>query len=211
MTNFTFLLPLLWTLSRVRLTLCRFHSVTVQAGGHVTLSCANLSNLPSHVSWSKLGDGGNIGYISTMTSSESRAVLCDEGQGDKYNMTSNGTDIFLDVQEVNLLDAGVYICGQSTDEFKGIFGVTYLQVEGNVSLHLLTVILGSVVVFLLVVIFGLILKVTTSHTGNLSLIDNLNSEAVSYSALNFRSKAKGDRRPAAERETDANVIYSATR
>lgn len=43
--------------------------------------------------------------------------------------------------------------------------------SNQVSHNLLTVILGSVVVFLLVVIFGLILKVTTSHTGNLSLID----------------------------------------
>lgn len=131
---------------RVRLTLCRFHSVTVQAGGHVTLSCANLSNFPSHVSWSKLADGGNIGCISTMASSESRAVLCDEGQGDKYNMTSNGTDIFLDVQEVNLLDAGVYICSLSTDKFKGIFGVTYLQVEGKAEPILIGVI--SDIVFL---------------------------------------------------------------
>ncbi|XP_043954152.1 uncharacterized protein LOC122820645 [Gambusia affinis] len=223
MTNFTFLLLLLWTLSRVRLSLCRFHSVTVQAGGRVTLSCTNLSNHPSHVSWSKLADGGIVGCILSMTSSESRAVPCDGGQGNKYNMTSNGTNVFLHVQEVNLLDAGVYICGLPTDEFTGIFGVTYLQVEGdsncvshNLSHNLSILILGSVVVFLLVVIFGLILKITTSHTGQTSRQsrqqqENLNSEAVSYSALDFRSKANGDRRPTADRETDPHVIYSATR
>ncbi|PWA30247.1 hypothetical protein CCH79_00019001, partial [Gambusia affinis] len=169
---------------RVRLSLCRFHSVTVQAGGRVTLSCTNLSNHPSHISWSKLADGGIVGCILSMTSSESRAVPCDGGQSNKYNMTSNGTNVFLHVQEVNLLDAGVYICGLPTDEFTGIFGVTYLQVEGDsncVSHNLSILILGSVVVFLLV---------------------NLNSEAVSYSALDFRSKANGDRRPTAERETD---------
>uniref|UniRef100_A0A096M401 Ig-like domain-containing protein n=1 Tax=Poecilia formosa TaxID=48698 RepID=A0A096M401_POEFO len=154
MTNFTFLLPLLWTLSCVRLTLCRFHSMAVQAGEDVTLSCTNLSRLPSHISWSKLADGGDVSCISSMTSSESRAVLCDGGQSNKYIMTSNGTNIFLNVKEVNLLDAGVYICGLPTDEFQGMYNATYLRVEGDsnhVSNNLLILILGSVVVFLLLV------------------------------------------------------------
>lgn len=79
-----------------------------------------------------------------MTSSESRAVPCDGGQGNKYNMTSNGTNVFLHVQEVNLLDAGVYICGLPTDEFTGIFGVTYLQVEGKAEPILVSVISNNV-------------------------------------------------------------------
>uniref|UniRef100_A0A3B5PU17 Immunoglobulin domain-containing protein n=1 Tax=Xiphophorus maculatus TaxID=8083 RepID=A0A3B5PU17_XIPMA len=226
MGNFSLMLALLCNLSWVALSASLFQTVTVRPDEGVTLRCANLSRIAGHIFWFKLNDGPDVSRISSMSTSEAVPSLHGEFQRGKFTMRSNVTNIFLDIKQVEVTDSGLYFCGFYAEDFPGVFAATYLHVEVSL-LHqieepgnLLNWTLGGVVIFLAMVIINLVVKIRTLRTVLVLrnyfflfcfALQNLNSEAVSYSALNFRSKAKGDRRPAAERETEANVIYSATR
>uniref|UniRef100_A0A3B5LC74 Ig-like domain-containing protein n=1 Tax=Xiphophorus couchianus TaxID=32473 RepID=A0A3B5LC74_9TELE len=181
-----------------------FDSVLVQPGEEVTLLCSNLTNVFQHIFWYKLIPGPGVSRISSMVNPGSKAHLHDGFQREKFNMTSNGTNIFLNIKQVNFSDSGVYICGTKSPSCLKIFSETYLQVEDGLDgVNLPTVILGGVGIFLVIIILGLVLKTKPCH--------NLDSDLVNYAALNFRPKANRKRRPSAEREMDPNVVYAAPR
>ncbi|MEQ2166775.1 hypothetical protein GOODEAATRI_031753, partial [Goodea atripinnis] len=129
MMNFTLILVLLFTFGWVTKSDFDFHSVVVQPGEEVTLLCSNFSKFHEHIFWFKLTDGPNISRISAMQSSESEATHLDRFNHDKFNMTSNGTKIFLNIKQVNFSDSGVYICGKNSDKCWNIFSATHLQIE----------------------------------------------------------------------------------
>uniref|UniRef100_M4AA56 Ig-like domain-containing protein n=1 Tax=Xiphophorus maculatus TaxID=8083 RepID=M4AA56_XIPMA len=205
-----------------------FDSVLVQPGEEVTLLCPNFTNIFEHIFWYKLIPGPGVSRISSMVNPGSKVHLHDGFQREKFNMTSNGTNIFLNIKQVNFSDSGVYICGTKSPSCLKIFSETYLQVDGKRTCYIIyvfvsvvdgldgvnlpTVILGGVVIFLVIIILGLVLKTKPCHAVFFFFaLQNLDSDLVNYAALNFRPKANRKRRPSAERETDPNVVYSAPR
>ncbi|XP_043954153.1 uncharacterized protein LOC122820646 [Gambusia affinis] len=172
-----------------------FQSVLVQPGDDVTLLCPNLTNVFKRIFWYKVIPGPNVSRISSMRHVGSEARLYDGFQREKFNMTSNSTNIFLNIKQVNFSDSGLYICGIMSQSCQKIFSETYLQVkDGLDGVNLPTVILGGVVFFLVIIILGLVLKTKPCHTGqtnrqNQQHTENLDSDSVNYAALNFRPKA----------------------
>uniref|UniRef100_A0A3Q2TPA8 Ig-like domain-containing protein n=1 Tax=Fundulus heteroclitus TaxID=8078 RepID=A0A3Q2TPA8_FUNHE len=225
MMSFTLKLALLFTFSWITKSDFEFHSLVVRPGEEVTLQCSNFSNVPVHIFWFKLSDGPNVSSISSMQNSESEASFHDGFQRDKFSMTSNGTNIILSIKQVNSSDFGVYICGFKSNRFWRIFSETFLQVEGKAAADMINLvtdgfdgfnklpnlILGSVIIFLLTVIVGLVGKIKTFHTVTVNpfLLQNLDSDTLNYAAMHFRPKINNNRRPA-EREIDSNVLYAAT-
>lgn len=67
-----------------------------------------------------------------MSTSESVPFLHDAFQHGKFTMTSNITDIFLNIEKVEMNDTGLYFCGFYAEEFPGVFTATYLHVEGKI-------------------------------------------------------------------------------
>ncbi|PWA14763.1 hypothetical protein CCH79_00014508 [Gambusia affinis] len=108
-----------------------FHTVVVQPREEVTLWCSNFSALPVHIFWYKLVDGSNASCISSMFSSEVEASLREGFGNGKFNMTSNRTNVFLSIKQVDASDSGLYICGFGKDFEWRIFSSTYLQVEAR--------------------------------------------------------------------------------
>lgn len=108
-----------------------FHSVLVQPGDDVTLLCPNLTNVFKRIFWYKVIPGPNVSRISSMVHVGSEARLYDGFQREKFNMTSNGTNFFLNIKQVNFSDSGLYICGTKPQSCQKIFSETYLQVEGK--------------------------------------------------------------------------------
>ncbi|XP_014862162.1 PREDICTED: uncharacterized protein LOC106929615 [Poecilia mexicana] len=223
--NINMVLVFLFSLSWITKSEFEFHSVLVQPGEDVALLCPNLSKIFEHIFWYKLIPGLNVSRISLISTAGSEARLYDEFQREKFNMTSNITNFFLNIKQVNFSDSGVYICGTKLPSCLKIFSETYLQftlyvfvsvVDGlDVAKNLPTVILGGVFFSLVIIILGLVLKTRPCHKGqtnrqNQQHNENLESDPVNYAALNFRPKANRNRRPA-ERETDSYVLYAATR
>ncbi|XP_043954256.1 uncharacterized protein LOC122820738 [Gambusia affinis] len=206
-----------------------FHSVLVQPGDDVTLLCPNLSKVLEHIFWYKVIPGPNVSRISSMVHVGSEVRLYDGFQREKFNMTSNSTNIFLNIKQVNFSDSGLYICGTMSQSCQKIFSETYLQVEGATRPKcvsdpeskqdgldgfnkLLTVTLGGSVIFLAAVIVGLVWKIRTFHkapTNRRHQQQNENLDSLNYAALKF--KATSSTRLSEERETETSVLYAATR
>jgi len=110
----------------------QFHTLEVQPGEEVTLLCSNFTSFPAHIFWFKMANGPNTGCISSMLSSESSASLCDGFPNSKFNMTSNTTNLFLNIKKVDFSDSGRYFCGYNKDGLSVIFSATYLQVPGKI-------------------------------------------------------------------------------
>lgn len=66
-----------------------------------------------------------------MFSPEVNASMKEGFKNAKFNMTSNKTNIFLSIKQVDASDSGLYICGYGKDFEWRIFSSTYLQVEGK--------------------------------------------------------------------------------
>lgn len=75
----------------------------------------------------------NASRISSMISADSNVSLYDDFQFSKYNMTSNISNVFLKIKEVNVSDSGLYFCGPYGEAatVSAVFTATYLQVEGK--------------------------------------------------------------------------------
>uniref|UniRef100_A0A3B3TWZ3 Ig-like domain-containing protein n=1 Tax=Poecilia latipinna TaxID=48699 RepID=A0A3B3TWZ3_9TELE len=125
MMNFSLFGALLCMFSWSSTSVCQFHSVVVQPGGEVTLRCSNLSRVPVFLHWFKLADGPNATIIMSMSS-------LNKTQLGRFTMTSNITDLFLDIRSVVFSDTGLYFCGSRTDGNPVIFTATYLKVKGKI-------------------------------------------------------------------------------
>ncbi|XP_007555864.1 uncharacterized protein LOC103140588 [Poecilia formosa] len=217
-----FILASLCTFSWISVSVCQFHTVSVRPAEDVTLMCSNFSEVLSHISWFKMNSSPNASRISSMLSAESNVSLFDGFHFSKYNMTTNITNLFLTIREVNISDSGLYFCGLYVAAVgaavPGVFTATHLQVE-DVSdrlLNLPCMILGCVAVFLTVVIVALAVKIRTIQSGqterkNPQPSENLDPVGLDYAALHIRPKAKSKRRAADKKELKDNVLYAATR
>uniref|UniRef100_A0A3P9N1L2 Immunoglobulin domain-containing protein n=1 Tax=Poecilia reticulata TaxID=8081 RepID=A0A3P9N1L2_POERE len=205
-----------------------FHTVVVQPREEVTLWCSNFSILPVHIFWYKLVDGSNASCISSMFSSEVNASLREGFENGRFNMTSNRTNIFLSIKQVDASDSGLYICGKDLEW--NIFSSTYLQVEVDVFVEPFWI-LCAASIFLLIIIICLVAKIRRIQKGiEYSLLmkmqkctntESLNlkppsmnpeSDNLNYAALTFKTpKTKRTRTAEAEKDLETTVVYAATR
>uniref|UniRef100_A0A3B4GRR6 CD226 antigen-like n=1 Tax=Pundamilia nyererei TaxID=303518 RepID=A0A3B4GRR6_9CICH len=195
-----------------------FHCVEVQPDEEVTLQCSNLSSYPVHIFWFRSTNRPNASRISSMVSPESNVTFYEGFQNGKFSMTSNTSVLFLEIKQVDLSDSGLYVCGLPSSENSIVYGATNLKVQEGRSQNPSTMILGSLTVFLLLVIIGLVVKIRKFHTGiylfklklNMQRFLNVDSGAMNYAALSFPLRAK-IRRSVPQRELEPNVVYAATR
>uniref|UniRef100_A0A8C9X833 Ig-like domain-containing protein n=1 Tax=Sander lucioperca TaxID=283035 RepID=A0A8C9X833_SANLU len=171
-----------------------FHTVEVQPAEQVTLMCSNFSSFITYMFWFRLDSRPNISRISSMWSSDSNASVYDGFQNGKFNMTSNTTTLFLNINHVDLSDSGLYFCGFYSDGKTVIVSGTYLKVQGKIIKILL--ILGALTVLLLMIIIGLVVKIT-----------KLQKDA----ALSLYAATIRNRRPASEREVETHAVYAVCR
>ncbi|XP_044039105.1 uncharacterized protein LOC122869830 isoform X4 [Siniperca chuatsi] len=167
-----------------------------------------------------------------MSSSHANVSFCDGYQNGKFNMTSNTTTLFLKIKQVDLTDSGLYFCGFYSAGNSVIVSATYLKVQGSDEPHddvdskcektfdgitnLTSVILGALIIFFVIIVIGLLVKISKLHTAhkerqNPPHSENLVSDTLNYAALSFHPKAKSSRRPASEKQLEPNVVYAATR
>uniref|UniRef100_A0A668VL77 Ig-like domain-containing protein n=1 Tax=Oreochromis aureus TaxID=47969 RepID=A0A668VL77_OREAU len=211
----------------ISVSVAQFYTVAVEPGQEITLQCSNFSSFATHIFWFRLADRLNASRISFMSTANSRVTFRDGFQDTKFNMTSNTSVVFLEIKQVDPSDSGLYFCGELHMGRPKVFTATYLKVQVEVLLedgltNLSTVILGSLTVFLLLVIIGLVVSIRKLHTGiyvfefkmkfdfKHFLLQNANSDAMNYAALSFHTRTNM-RRPAPQRELEPNVLYAATR
>uniref|UniRef100_A0A3Q1J738 Immunoglobulin domain-containing protein n=1 Tax=Anabas testudineus TaxID=64144 RepID=A0A3Q1J738_ANATE len=145
------------------------HSVTVQPGGDVTLLCPNVSNYDSMIFWFRLINDSQARCISVMINSKSKVEFCSEFHNEKFEMSSNITVLFLKIKQVDLSDSGLYFCGFYTSG-RPIFSVNHLNVEGSDGItQLISMTLGSLTFFLVVVIISLVVHIRKLQTGTTEL------------------------------------------
>ncbi|XP_044197604.1 uncharacterized protein LOC122973875 [Thunnus albacares] len=208
---------LLCSLSWITVSVSESQTVEVQSGKEVTLQCSNMSRTPTHTFWSRFVNRTEISCISSMFGSDGNAEYCDGFQNGKFKMSSNVSTVSLKIMQVDLSDSGLYFCGFYMHG-RTILKVIDLNVqeESDGITKLMSVILGGLTVFLIMVVIGLVVKIKKLQTApneeqNTPQSENLGSDNLNYAALSFNPKPKRIRRPASGREVEPNVIYAATR
>uniref|UniRef100_A0A3P8Q4S7 Immunoglobulin domain-containing protein n=1 Tax=Astatotilapia calliptera TaxID=8154 RepID=A0A3P8Q4S7_ASTCA len=217
-----------------------FQTSEVQAGENVTLQCHRIYTYDVMTFWFRLVNGTTANSIAVQPVS-SIVKYNTEFQSGKFEMTKNTFDVFLKIKQVDLSDSALYFCGFLHMGRPSVFTATYLKVQGKIAeypicatffvvdvlledglTNLSTVILGSLTVFLLLVIIGLVVSIRKLHTGiyvfefklkfNPSKLwfNCFKSDAMNYAALSFHTRTNM-RRPAPQRELEPNVLYAATR
>ncbi|XP_038586394.1 uncharacterized protein LOC119911562 [Micropterus salmoides] len=231
MMNFTLVTALLCSFSWISVSVSEFHTVEVQPGEEVTLTCSNFTSTPSHINWFRLNNRSNASCISAMISSDTNATFCDGFKNSKFNMTSNTTTLFLKIKQVDLSDSGLYFCRFISNSNSAIDSATYLKFQGSNEPHvdvdskckkafdgltkITIVILDALIIILVMVVIALVVKIRKLKAAhkeeqNLQHSENLGSDALNYAALSFRPKAKSSRRPESENQLESNVVYAAT-
>uniref|UniRef100_A0A3P8TN61 Ig-like domain-containing protein n=1 Tax=Amphiprion percula TaxID=161767 RepID=A0A3P8TN61_AMPPE len=191
MVNFTLIAALLYTVSWISVSVSEILTVEVQPGEEVTLMCNNFTISPSNVFWYRLISGANVSCISSMSSSEAKVVPCNGFHSDKFDMTSNITNLFLNIRTVDVSDSGLYFCG-----FVRVY--TYM-VQGSFTenTNLMGVILAALTVFLVMVVISLVVKIK-------KLQKESGSDDLNYATVTFAKRG-------GRREMESNVVYAATR
>ncbi|XP_039677584.1 uncharacterized protein LOC120572367 [Perca fluviatilis] len=235
MRNFTLITALLLcSLSWISVSASESHTVEVQSGGDVTLMCSNISSVPTLTEWFRVINRTKPSCVSSMYPYDSNASFCG-GFQNRFEMSSNISNVYLKIKRVDLSDSGLYFCGLYLKKHTVIVGATYLKVQGNsesdfgVDLNtekesdgmtnVMSVILGALTfltVFLTIVIIVLTVKIRKLQTAvneeqQPERNKDLGSDELNYAALNFQAKPKRSRRPASERELETHVVYAATR
>ncbi|KAL7375349.1 hypothetical protein ABVT39_015959 [Epinephelus coioides] len=208
MESFTLLTVLiLCSLSWISVSGSESHTVEVQPGEEVTLSCTNISSTLTQTEWFRLINRTKPSCISSMYGADAKALFCDGFQSG-FEMSSNISTVFLKIKRVDLSDSGLYFCGFYKDTHTVIGDATHLKVqeEPDGMRNLMSVILGGVTILLTVVVIVLAVKIRKLQTGT-----DLGSDELNYAALRFQAKPKRSRRPPSEREVEPHVVYAATR
>uniref|UniRef100_A0A3Q1FNV4 Ig-like domain-containing protein n=1 Tax=Acanthochromis polyacanthus TaxID=80966 RepID=A0A3Q1FNV4_9TELE len=198
MMNFTFRAALLCTFSWISVSVSEILTVEVQPGEEVTLTCNNYTINLYNVFWYRLTSGANVSCISSMSSSAAQVLLCDGFYKNKFDMTSNITNLFLIIKTVDVSDSGLYFCGCCKDGLSTLVSPTYLKVQekSDEKTNLMVVILGALTVFLAMVIIGLVVKIKRVQKGTLE-----NLLYLSYFSIISNMEA----------QMESTVVYAATR
>ncbi|XP_044039074.1 uncharacterized protein LOC122869815 isoform X1 [Siniperca chuatsi] len=232
MMNFTLITALiLCSISWISVSASESQTVNVQPGEEATLLCSKTPESDSLALWFRVVNRTKASSISTMISSTSSPVYFDGFQNGKFEMGSNTSAVSLKIKTVDFSDSGLYFCGFYTAG-RSILSVIHLNVEGSDESQedvdtksksecdritmLMSVILGGLTVFLVMVVVGLVVKnrklqTAASEEQNPQQRENLDSDDLKDAALTLYSTAIRSRRPASEREVEAHVIYAASR
>ncbi|XP_030285506.1 uncharacterized protein LOC115588970 [Sparus aurata] len=211
MKNFILIAALtLCSIGWISASVSQYQTVEAQHGEEVTLLCNNISKFDTQIFWSRLVNRTMISCIVVQMNYGSKVTVCDGYEKGKFEMKSNISTVFLNIKNVDSSDSGLYYCGFS---IKGIPSLTpiHLKINGDSDgiAKLTSVILGALNVVLVLVIIGLVVKVTKLPTAakedqNREQRENVGrDDDVNYAAT-FRPKAK-------RREQEPNVIYASTR
>ncbi|KAL7375615.1 hypothetical protein ABVT39_020783 [Epinephelus coioides] len=232
MRNFTFTSALLLCcLSWISVSGSESHTVEVQPGEEVTLTCTNISSSPCQTDWFRLINRAKPSCISSMYEADGEASFCDGFQSG-FEMSSNISTVFLKIKRVDLSDSGLYFCGFYKDTHTVIASATHLKVQGNGGsdgdvdfetekepdgmTNLLSMIQVGLTVSLTIVVIVLVVKIWKLQTAvneepQPERNKDLGSDELNYAALRFQAKPKRSRRPPPEREVEPHVVYAATR
>ncbi|XP_037614595.1 uncharacterized protein LOC119481569 isoform X2 [Sebastes umbrosus] len=236
MKTFTLITALtLCSFSWISVSGSEFQTVEVQSGEEVTLTCSNMSSVRSLTWWSRLVNRTKASCITVMYDAHGDVTYCDGFKNLKFNMSSNISTVFLKIKDVDLSDSGQYFCGfylsgrptfseihtlniKETDLF---IDETHDDVDSQCEMSdettkLLSVILGGVTVFLVMIIICLAVKIKTLQKDrveeqNPQRTKNQGSDDLNYAAVTFHPKTDRNHRPAPDREVEPNVIYSSIR
>ncbi|XP_028285552.1 T-cell surface glycoprotein CD8 beta chain-like [Parambassis ranga] len=210
---------------------CESQSVEVLHGENVTLRCRNISTSPSLTEWFRIVNRTKGSCISSMYGYQHTASFCDGIHHGKFEMSSNVSTVFLNINRVDLSDSGLYFCGfymkahtviakvielniQGTSGSNCATNInTQEQAEGITTPTLISMILGGLSVLLTTTVIALAAKLQklkkAINEQQPEQSKNLRSDDLNYAALSFQAKAKRSHRP--KRELQPNVVYAATR
>ncbi|XP_026995585.2 uncharacterized protein LOC113638513 [Tachysurus fulvidraco] len=201
-------------------------TLEAEAGDNVTIWCQHDLKLPDTIFWFKhMSDSVPLllGCKKFFPSASSESCYF-FSESERIVMSVHGSKTSLKITAVNVSDTGLYYCSFTE---KMIFSnSTYLQLktgnktlsisdrsEGSVSpavFFIMTVVFGSVTVFLLGVLI-IILKHRKTHTGDITDgHDDEERDSVNYAALQF-SKKKTKKTGRSSEIIYTHVVYSAIR
>uniref|UniRef100_A0A3B4ZRF7 Ig-like domain-containing protein n=1 Tax=Stegastes partitus TaxID=144197 RepID=A0A3B4ZRF7_9TELE len=165
----------------ISVSVSEFLIVEVQPAHEVTLMCNNYTSVAANIFWFRMTSEPNISCISSMSSSDSNASLCDGFKNGNFIMTSNITNLFLKIK-IDLSDSGLYYCGFYANSHPTNFSDSCTlfpfisdnsesdgdddcksQKKSDENTNLMVVILGGLTVLLLMVIIGLLVKIKKLH------------------------------------------------
>ncbi|XP_035850087.1 uncharacterized protein LOC116042359 [Sander lucioperca] len=207
------------------------HTETVEGrpGGEVTLTCSNPSIRDTVTLWLRVFNRTKASFISTMVSFKSSIRFCDGFQNGRFNMSTNISTLSLQIKHVDVSDSGLYLCGFYI-EGRYDFSAIHLNVKGSDESHdddrksetesdgtakLMSLILGALTVLLLMIIIGLVVKITklqkaANEEQNPQQPENLDSD-LKDAALSLYAATIRNRRPASEREVETHAVYAVCR
>ncbi|XP_055360983.1 uncharacterized protein LOC129603501 isoform X2 [Betta splendens] len=223
MNSFTLLMAL--SLGWICLSVSASQTVDVQSGEAVMLMCPNMSSYDSLTFWFRLVNKVRISCISVMYKTSFNVFYCEGFQNGTFEMSSNKSTVFLNINRVDLCDSGLYFCGFYTNA-NTVFSVIQLNVkEGGDGLdddddddmsrrsiqtaNLMKVIIVILTAFFITVISGLVVKIRklqkadneeTNHQGS----KTRGSDDFNYATVTFGPHAR-------RRELESSVVYAATR
>ncbi|XP_030609943.1 uncharacterized protein LOC115797498 [Archocentrus centrarchus] len=207
-----------------------FQTVEVHPGEEVTLQCSNISAHPTQTDWFKVVDQSNPSCVSAMFGSDGSASFCDGFQNGKFRMSSNITSVFLQIQQINLSDAGIYFCGFYMNKHTVISNAVELRIQGNseprdegnlnsrvaetcdVNTKLVTVMFASMGIFFMMGSIGLAIKIRQLHPAmkkerHPETNKNVDSLEPNSAALRLIAEIRNR----IEREVDTHVVYDVIR
>uniref|UniRef100_A0A3B4XZC3 Uncharacterized LOC111647014 n=1 Tax=Seriola lalandi dorsalis TaxID=1841481 RepID=A0A3B4XZC3_SERLL len=221
--------------SWISVSVSQSQTVEVQSGEDVILLISNISSHGTLTEWFRLFNRTTVSCIASMYRSDHEASFCD-GFQNRFEMSSNLTNVFLKIKRVDVSDSGLYFCGFYIGKHTVITDTIHLNVQGNNEsdyeedsesiifiveipggmTNLMSVVLGGLTVFLTIVVIVLAVKIrklqkAVNEEPQTERNKNLGSGDLNYAALSFQTKPKRNRRPASERELEPNVVYAATR
>ncbi|XP_063757376.1 LOW QUALITY PROTEIN: uncharacterized protein LOC134876315 [Eleginops maclovinus] len=211
MRNYNLITVLLLSLSWICIS-SESQIVGVLHSEEVTLLCSKFSSSATQIYWFRVVKKSMPRCVSFMFEPLEPASFCDGFDNETFEMTSNPSTVSLKIKELNSSDSGLYFCEYKITRKIVIVNATFLEVREafDRSSKLLSYILCGVVIFLLVIIIFPVKMLQKAHVADQNPQQSQGSNDLNYAAVTFRL-AEGNQRPAAQREVEPNVIYSATR
>lgn len=104
----------------------------VRLGENITLSCANISREDTQTQWFRVENGTKASCVSSIMGSDHASLsYCSGFKNGRFGMSSNKTDVFLTIKEVDYSDTGLYFCGFFIKSNIVLGETTYLDVMGK--------------------------------------------------------------------------------